>query len=188
MNNLYHFFSSKNDCELLIVSDDKEAQVAKDILEFKGKKPFVLADFRANYGDDLLSFSEELQVITNVLQAYYSYKKQNKVLIIPLRTASYAMPKEKCFDSFEIEFASTINIKELKNKLFNWGYYFVDIVTSEGEVSIRGDIIDICPLGVSKGFRVSLFDDEVESIRYFDIEDQKSLKENCLLFLSVLLF
>ncbi|NQY23379.1 MAG: DEAD/DEAH box helicase [Campylobacteraceae bacterium] len=177
MNNLYHFFSNKNDCELLIVSDDKEAQVAKDILEFKGKKPFVLADFRANYGDDLLSFSEELQVITNVLQDYYSYKKQNKVLIVPLRTASYAMPKEKCFDSFEIEFASTINIKELKNKLFNWGYYFVDIVTSEGEVSIRGDIIDICPLGVSKGFRVSLFDDEVESIRYFDIEDQKSLKE-----------
>ena len=65
----------------------------------------------------------------------------------------------------------------LKNKLHNWGYYFVDIVTSEGEVSLRGDILDICPLGAEKGYRVSLFDDEVESIREFDIEDQKSSKE-----------
>ena len=177
MNNLYSFFKEKNDCELLIVADDKQAQIAKDILEFKGKKPFVLADFRANYGDDLLSFSEELQVITNTLNDYYNCKKMNKVLVIPLRTSTYAMPKEKCFDSFDIEFASTINLKELKSKLFNWGYYFVDIVTSEGEVSLRGDIIDICLLGASKGYRVSLFDDEVESIREFDIEDQKSLKE-----------
>ena len=177
MHNLYNFFKEKNDCELLIVADDKQAQTSKDILEFKGKKAFVLSDFRANFGDDLLSFSEELQVITNTLNDFYNYKKQNKVLVVPLRTATYAMPKEKCFDSFDIEFASTINLKEFKSKLFNWGYYFVDIVTSEGEVSVRGDIIDICPLGVSKGFRISLFDDEVESIREFDIEDQKSNKE-----------
>ena len=56
---------------------------------------------------------ERVQLL--VLQEYYSYRKQNKVLIVPLRTASYAMPKEKCFDSFDIEFASTINIKELKS-------------------------------------------------------------------------
>ena len=98
-------------------------------------------------------------------------------MISPIRTISYALPKEKGFDSFTINFADTIKIDEFKSKLYNWGYYFVDIVTSEGEVSIRGDIIDICPLGSDLGFRVSLFDDEVESIRKFDIEDQKSLKE-----------
>ena len=177
MNNIFDFFSSKNDCQLLIVSDDKQAQSAADIASFKGLKPFILSDFRANFGDDLLSFSEELQQITRELNAYYSYKKQNKLLIASLRTASFCMPKAQCFDSFDIEFASTINIEEFKSKLYNWGYYFVDIVTSEGEVSVRGDIIDICPLGAEFGFRVSLFDDEVESIRHFDIEDQKSQKE-----------
>jgi len=177
MNNIFDFFSSKNDCQLLIVSDDKQAQCAADIASFKGLKPFVLSDFRANFGDDLLSFSEELQQITKELNAYYSYKKQNKLLIASLRTASFSMPKAQCFDSFDIEFASTINIEEFKSKLYNWGYYFVDIVTSEGEVSVRGDIIDICPLGAEFGFRVSLFDDEVESIREFNIEDQKSQKE-----------
>jgi len=177
MNNIFEFLSAKNDCQLLIVSDDKQAQMASDIAHFKGLKSFVLADFRANFGDDLLSFSEELQQITKELNAYYSYKKQNKILIAPLRTISFTMPKAQCFDSFDIEFASTINIEEFKSKLYNWGYYFVDIVTSEGEVSVRGDIIDICPLGSETGFRISLFDDEVESIRRFDIEDQKSEKE-----------
>ncbi|OUR70855.1 transcription-repair coupling factor [Arcobacter sp. 31_11_sub10_T18] len=177
MHNIYDFLNTNKDCQLLIVSDDKQAQIASDIASFKKLKPFVLADFRANYGDDLLSFSEELQQITKELNAYYDYKKQNKILIAPLRTISFSMPKAKCFDSFTIEFASTIKIEEFKSKLYNWGYYFVDIVTSEGEVSVRGDIIDICPLGSETGFRVSLFDDEVESIRRFDIEDQKSEKE-----------
>ena len=183
MQNIYSFFKNlkeeKNlkECQLLIVNGDKQAQIAKDICSFFGQTPYVLADFRANFGDDLMSFSTELQDITKELTSYYANKKQNKVLIAPVRTVSYTLPKEKCFDSFNIEFAGTVNIEELKTKLYNWGYYFVDIVTSEAEVSIRGDIIDICPLGSEFGYRVSLFDDEVESIRKFDIEDQKSFKE-----------
>jgi transcription-repair coupling factor (superfamily II helicase) len=183
VKDIYDFLKNLKDekrtkeCQLLIVNDDKQAQVASDIVAYLGLKPFVLSDFRANFGDDLLSFSTELQDITKALNSFYSYKKQDKILISPIRTISYALPKEKCFDSFTINFADTIKIDEFKSKLYNWGYYFVDIVTSEGEVSIRGDIIDICPLGSDLGFRVSLFDDEVESIRKFDIEDQKSLKE-----------
>ncbi len=183
MNNIYEFLKNLKDekqlkqCELLIVNDDKQAQIASDIVSFLGHKAFVLADFRANFGDDLLSFSTELQDITKALNEFYSYKKQNKILIAPIRTISFPLPKAQCFDSFEINFADTIKVEDLKSKLYNWGYYFVDIVTSEAEASIRGDIIDICPLGEEFGYRVSLFDDEVESIRKFDIEDQKSFKE-----------
>ena len=183
MKNIYEFLKNLKDekrlkeCQLIIVNDDRQAQIATDIVSFLGFKPFVLADFRANFGDDLLSFSDELHEITKTLGDYYSYKKQDKILISPIRTISFSLPKEKCFESFTINFADTLKIDELKSKLYNWGYYFVDIVTSEGEVSIRGDIIDICPLGSEAGFRISLFDDEVESIRKFDIEDQKSSKE-----------
>ncbi|RXJ99134.1 transcription-repair coupling factor [Arcobacter sp. CECT 8986] len=177
MKNIFDFFSEKNDCQLIIVNDDKQAQVASDIVSYYGYEAFVLADFRANFGDDLLSFSEELQSITKELSGFYNYKKQKKILISPIRTISYAMPKQKCFDTFTVNFADTINIEEFKSKLYNWGYYFVDIVTSQSEVSFRGDIIDICPLGSDFGYRISLFDDEVESIRKFDIEDQKSFKE-----------
>mgnify|MGYP005845525065 CR=1 FL=1 len=185
MKDIYEFLKRLKDekrlkeCELLVVNDDKQAQEASDIVSYLGFSPYVLSDFRANFGDDLLSFSQELQDITKALNDFYSNKKQNKILISPIRTASYPMPKAKCFDNFTISFADTIDLDGLKSKLYNWGYYFVDIVTSEAEASIRGDIIDICPLGSQTGYRVSLFDDEVESIRKFDIEDQKSFKEEC---------
>jgi transcription-repair coupling factor (superfamily II helicase) len=177
MQNLFSFFASKNDCQLLIVNDDKQAQEAHDVLRFHGLMPFTLSDFRANFGDDLLSFSQELQQITQTLNGYYNCKKQNKVLVAPIRTISFPLPKQECFDSFEVEFAQTLDLESFKTKLYNWGYYFVDIVTSEGEVSLRGDILDICPLGSEMGYRISLFDNEVESIRLFNIEDQKSNKE-----------
>jgi len=165
------------ECELLVVNDDKEAKIASDIILFLGFSPFTLPDFRANFKDDLLSFKEELQDITKTLSSFYEYKKENKILISPIRTISFPLPKKECFDSFTINFADKLDLQELKEKLYNWGYYFVDIVTSEGEVSLRGDIFDIASLGSEFGYRVSLFDDEVESIRKFDIEDQKSFKD-----------
>ena len=113
MKNIYDFLKNlKNEkrvkeCQLLIVNDDRQAQIASDIVAYLGFKSFVLSDFRANFGDDLLSFSTELQDITKVLNSYYNYKKQDKILISPIRTISYALPKEKCFDSFTINFADT---------------------------------------------------------------------------------
>ena len=183
MKNIYSYLKNLKEqkrlkeCELLVVNDDKEAKIASDIISFLGFSPFTLPDFRANFKDDLLSFKEELQDITKTLSSFYEYKKENKILISPIRTISFPLPKKECFDSFTINFSDKLDLQELKEKLYNWGYYFVDIVTSEGEVSLRGDIFDIASLGSEFGYRVSLFDDEVESIRKFDIEDQKSFKD-----------
>ncbi len=177
MNNIYKFLKDNNDTQLIIVNDDKQAQITSDIVAYQGKTPFVLSDFRAAYGDDLLSFSEEIQDITKVLSKYYDYKKQDKILIAPIRTISYPMPSSKCFDKFSICFADTLNLTSFKDKLYAWGYYFVDIVTSSGEVSIRGDIIDIYPPNSEYSYRISLFDDEIEGIRQFDVENQKSFKD-----------
>ncbi len=176
MNNIFNYLQ-QNKSELIIVSDDKQAQIAASCSAFLGYEPFVLSDFRANFGDDLNSFSSELKHITKTLELYHSYKKQNKILIVPIRTISYPLPKQDCFETFHIDFADNIDITKLKDKLYNWGYVFVDIVTSEGEVSIRGDIIDIALLNQDIGYRISLFDDEVESIREFDLSTQKSNKD-----------
>ena len=174
MNNIYSFLKNKPICDVIVTENDKESKNASHICEYMQLKPFVLPDFRANYLDDLLSFTTEIQDIFSVLSAFHEYKKQNKILISPIRTISFELPKKECFNFFTIEFADTIDLPKLKSKLYNWGYYFVDIVTSNGEVSIRGDIIDILPLDSVTGFRISLFDDTVESIRIFDVENQKS--------------
>ena len=183
MNKIFNYIKQNKDLQLLIVADEKQALEARDCTTYLGKTPFVLSDLRANFGDDLLSFSDEMKELTSTLEDYHNYKKPigdslaNKLLIAPIRTISYPLPNNECFDSINIEFGDTLNLGELKDKLFNWGYYFVDIVTDQGEVSIRGDIVDICPPHAEFGYRISLFDDEVESIREFDIETQKSQKE-----------
>jgi len=151
--------------------------MARDVASYLGLSPFVLSDLRANFGDDLLSFTDEIKDMTSTLESFHQYRKQNKLLISPVRTITYALPKADCFDTLTIEFASTLNIAELKEKLYNWGYYFVDIVTEQGEVSIRGDIIDIFPPNDEYGYRISLFDNEVDGIRKFDVENQKSFKD-----------
>ena len=177
MNKIFNYIKNNKDTKLLIVSDEKEASVASDCASYLGLEPFVLSDLRANFGDDLLSFTEEIKELTSTLESFHNYRKQNKLLISPIRTISYPLPKADNFDSLTIEFASTLDIKSLKDKLYNWGYYFVDIVTDEGEVSIRGDIVDIFPPNEEFAYRISLFDDEIESIRKFDVENQKSFKE-----------
>ncbi len=176
MNKIFNHLKN-NKPQALIVSDEKQADIARDCASYLGFKPFVLSDLRANFGDDLLSFSDEIKELTSTLEDYHNYKKQNKILISPVRTISYKLPKAECFSSISIEFGDTLDIGQLKDKLYNWGYYFVEIVSEQGEVSIRGDIIDICPPHEEFGYRISLFDDEVESIRKFDVENQKSFKE-----------
>jgi len=177
MNKIFNHIKQNKDTKLLIVADEKQAMMARDVASYLGISPFVLSDLRANFGDDLLSFSDEIKEMTSTLESFHQYRKQNKILISPVRTISYALPKPECFSTLTIEFASTINIAEFKEKLYNWGYYFVDIVTEQGEVSVRGDIIDIFPPNDEYGYRVSLFDDEVEGIRKFDVETQKSFKD-----------
>ena len=173
MKNLYSFFKKLPKFQLLVVSDEKEALRASWCAEFFKIKPFVLPDLRANFGDDLMSFSDELLEISEVLGKFYE-TNEPKILISPVRTISFRLPKQDNFDSMELSFGDRLNLLELKSKLFRWGYYFVDIVTDRAETSFRGDIIDIFPIGYDHAFRISLFDTDIESIRKFDPATQKS--------------
>lgn len=60
--------------------------------------------------------------------------------------------------------------------MFYWGYRFVDVVQGKGEISVRGDIIDLFPPDQDYAVRICLFDDEIESLRFW-LRDAKSDKE-----------
>ncbi|MDX1808861.1 MAG: transcription-repair coupling factor [Sulfurospirillaceae bacterium] len=132
---------------------------------------------RISFGDDLLPFSSEIKELLNVLNHYYKDKSTKKIIIAPIRTILTPLPDEQLLQTKVIEFASKINIEQFKNELFHWGYRIADVVEEAGEVSFRGDIIDLFPPNFEKPIRISLFDDEVESIRIFECETQKSEKE-----------
>ena len=174
---LYEYLKQSPDVNIVVTSDDKEALEAAQVAQFLDFPTFKLPDFRANYGDDLRPYKEELFELFGALAAFYENPKPKKLLIAPLRALIAPLPKPALFASIMIEFAATIDLATFKERLHNWGYSFVDIVEEEGEVSFRGDIIDIFVRGQEHPFRISLFDDEVEGIRTFTCESQKSQKE-----------
>ena len=65
----------------------------------------------------------------------------------------------------------------MREKLNLYGYRAVGQVEEHGEYSTRGSILDLFPMGSSKPFRIDFFDDEVESIRSFDAETQRSIEK-----------
>ena len=88
------------------------------------------------------------------------------------------MPKEKWIKS-SITFKKNdeVDLKELENYLINSGYKREYLVGRVGDFSIRGSIIDLFPLNRENPIRLDLFDTEIEKIKEFDINTQRSIKE-----------
>ncbi len=171
---VFEFFKSKPNIDIFVVRDEKEAQRVADICKFFDIDFILFPDFRAVYGDDLRVYKDELSSLLIALKEFYSSKK---LLISPIQTLLNYMPSTQFLQSFKISFGDVINLNSLKEQLLFFGFEFVDIIESKGEVSIRGDIIDIFPINLEKPLRISLFDSDIESIRYFDIDTQKSIKD-----------
>ncbi len=173
---IYEFLKNSY-CELLISENEKEALLAKDVASFLGYESFALPDLRASFGSDLRVYKEELFSLLSVLNDYNFSSSKKKILISPVRTLTTPLPKKELFKRMKISFAQEIDLGEFKEMLYRWGYSFVDIVEEKGEVSFRGDIVDIYPINAENPYRISFFDTEVESIRVFECETQKSFKE-----------
>jgi transcription-repair coupling factor (superfamily II helicase) len=174
---VYEYLKTDPQIDILVTKNEKESSIIASVASFVGYDVYQLPDFRANKGDDLRSYKEELFDLLYKLNRYHFNPKKRRLIVSPINTLRHNFPKKELFKKEIIEFGMQINLNEFKSNLLNWGYSFVDIVEEEGEVSFRGDIIDIYPKGAENPFRISLFDDEVESIREFECESQKSIKE-----------
>ncbi|MEA2047445.1 MAG: transcription-repair coupling factor [Campylobacterota bacterium] len=175
-SNSYEYLETLREEKLLLCKDDKEALQLRDVAVLLGYDTFVLPDLRVLVGEDLRTYDEDIQAFLITLAAYYASQKK-KVLISPLRTLFIPFPKERLFDTQIIEFGETLNLQVLKDTLYHWGYHFTDIAASRGEVSFRGDIIDIFPIDAALPYRISMFDEEVESIQHYDTNTQKRLPD-----------
>jgi len=175
-SNIYEYLEQQTPKALLICKDDKEALQIRDVAVLLKYDTFVLPDLRVSVGEDLRSYGEDLQDLFMQLAAYHGSQKK-KVLISPVRTLLLPFPKPEFFSRKTIEFGDTLNLNELKDTLYQWGYHFTDIAAQKGEVSFRGDIIDIYPTHADKPYRISLFDEEVEAIHRYEVNTQKRLPD-----------
>jgi len=175
-NILFDYFKKGQNLDVLIVQDHKEAYELLSVAKFFGREVLVFPDFRASFGDDLRVYKEELHELFSSLRKYYASKKR-PLVISPLKTLLFHLPKEELLKSTALEFGSKIELRKFKEQMLFWGYSFVDMVEVEGEISFRGDIIDIYPPSSKMPLRISLFDDEIEQIKYFELESQRTQGE-----------
>ncbi len=141
-SNIYQYLEELKTDKLLVCKDDKEAMQIRDVSVFLGFDTFVLPELRVEIGEDLRAYDEDIQSFLTTLRGYYD-SKVKKVLVSPLRTLFLPFPRAELFDRQELEFGETLDFKRLKDTLYRWGYHFTDIASVRGEVSFRGDSIDI---------------------------------------------
>ncbi len=176
-SNIYEYLQEPLQKPTLIVTkDDKEAIEVADTARVLGYEIYRLPDIRVSVGEDLRAYQEEIYTLFSTLFEYFKDTKAH-LLIAPIHTTLLPLPKSELFSSEVLEFGDTIRLKEFKEQLYAWGYHFVDIASQRGEVSFRGDIIDIFPINSPTPYRISLFDEEIESIRVYDENSQKSIKD-----------
>ena len=178
-SSLYEYYktSPKHNLELLICEDSKEAHELQSVANFFNKEVLLFPDFRPTFGDDLRVYKEELHQLLSCLRTYY--KAKTKPLIIsPLKTLLFHLPCEQLLESTLIEFGGDIKLREFQEQMLFWSYTFVDMVQVEGEISFRGDIIDIYVPSSDNPIRISLFDETIEQIKFFELESQRTLGED----------
>src|SRR5699024_6158899 len=100
------------------------------------------------------------------------------ILVVPIAALKRIVPPKDYWEQYRLSFTmdSQVELDSVIEKLFEMGYDRVDMVTAPAEFSVRGGIIDVYPVTETNPIRIELFDTEVDSIRYFDANNQRSLE------------
>ena len=123
-------------------------------------------------------FSPHPDLISERLATLYQISQNLcDVVIVPMATALIRLPAVAYLagHSFMLKKAQKLNLEALRHQCAQAGYHHVSQVISPGEFSVRGGLIDLFPMGSVLPYRIDLFDDEIESIRTFDVDTQRSL-------------
>ncbi len=105
--------------------------------------------------------------------------KKRRIILTTVGAVLQKLPPKKIFFNARktIKVGDKLSFDEFIAYVAINGYLRVEQVMESGEYAIRGDIIDIFPSGADKPLRIDLFDNEVERLRLFEVETQRSIKE-----------
>ncbi len=141
-------------------------------LEFYGIKPVIFPDWeilpydRLSPHQDIVS--ERLAILANM--------PQQGVLLISASTLAQKIAPISWIvgEHFDIQVGQKFDLEKEKLRLIQAGYHLVDTVYDHGEFAVRGSIMDIYASGQSQPIRIDLFDNEIETLKFFDPETQRT--------------
>jgi transcription-repair coupling factor (superfamily II helicase) len=124
------------------------------------------------------NFSPHQDLISERLATLYAIQKgESDITIAPASTALYRMapPSYLAGHTFFMKAKQALDLEAFKLQMALAGYEHVTQVVRPGEFSVRGGLIDLFPMGVKLPYRIDLFDDEIDTIRTFDPDSQRTV-------------
>jgi transcription-repair coupling factor (superfamily II helicase) len=105
--------------------------------------------------------------------------QRSGILLVAAETLLQRLPPRQFIDSrsFEVVRGQRFALDEVRKRLAASGYAAVSQVAAPGEFALRGSLFDVYPMGSATPLRIDLFDEEIETIRRFDPETQRSLEK-----------
>jgi len=125
------------------------------------------------------SFSPHQDIISDRLRCLYDLTfREGTCIIVAAQTLLQRLVPTQYLKqkSLSVSLSEKINREAFCDTLIESGYNRVDTVFQHGEFAVRGALIDIYPMGSEQAFRLELFDDEVDSLREFDPETQRTIR------------
>jgi transcription-repair coupling factor (superfamily II helicase) len=123
------------------------------------------------------NFSASEDILSERMRTLYDIQSNRQaIVIVAINTLLKRLPPAHFItaQTFVVRVGQKIKLEHERLKLENSGYQFVNQVLQRGEFSIRGSILDIFPMGANTPYRIDLFDDEIDTIRAFDLDTQRS--------------
>ena len=172
----YSIFKELNRPIVFVASTDLEAKKAYEDLSFYMKDKVVYLGYQDIYFYhlDAKDRNEEAKKLKVLLRL----AKGEKIVLVTSTEAILKkyIPKEVLLNNtYNYKIGDKINLEELSDRLVSLGYERVSKIEGFGQFSIRGGIVDIFSLEYTNPIRMELFDDEIDSIRTFDVFSQKSI-------------
>ena len=170
-------YKKKKGSYLLVTSNLYKAQkVYSSLVSFLSKDDVLLFPCDELIRAEAIAQSKEmsahrLYVLDEVL------KRKHVIVVANLASACRYLPEPELFKSrtFTLKKGQHYNLADIRKQLVNNGYYFVNKIDQSLQFAIRGDVLDIYSVNNDYPVRIEFFDDEIESIRYFDIAKQTSV-------------
>ncbi|MFC5714459.1 transcription-repair coupling factor [Thalassorhabdus alkalitolerans] len=172
------FFEETSRPQVVITHNLYQAQkLYEDLIDLLGDNVYLYPVNELISSEIAVASPEMMAQRIEVLNSLLHGKKG--VVVVPIAGMRRLLPPpslwERC--QYRLRVGEDLPIDDFVYTLTSTGYQRADMVSSPGEFSIRGGIIDIYPLTEENPLRIELFDTEIDSIRYFHAEDQRSLTQ-----------
>ncbi len=174
---LMESLSRKNPLRLIVTFDEKRAREIVSDYRFYDRDTFYYPakDALFYYAD--VHSNNTVQSRLEIFKRIAENKKTTVVTTIEGLMDKLPELSQIVGGKLEIKVGDTISLKSLSGRLTTLGYEKIEMVEAPGQFSVRGGIIDIFPLTEECPYRIELWGDDVDSIRSFDSESQRSIEE-----------